>query len=83
MTDGIYQVRGQIYRTTLRNGTLIPQENPPPRQPDLTLTLNRTELLELLAGRGVNGMTHEGDPDALERLGVLAEPDPNLPIVTP
>jgi hypothetical protein len=41
-------------------------------------------LLGLLAGDGLNGIAHEGDPDALKRLiSVLVDPDPNFAIVTP
>lgn len=73
------------YRTALRNGVLIHH----PRggndaAADLTLRLTKAELLGLLAGLGLNGISHEGDPDALKGLlSHLDSPDPDFAIVTP
>jgi len=72
------------YRTTLRHGVLIHHPAGDSAQPDLTLRLTKTQLLGLLAGQGLNGISHEGDPDALKRLlSHLDSPDPNFAIVTP
>jgi alkyl sulfatase BDS1-like metallo-beta-lactamase superfamily hydrolase len=82
--DWSFTDSGRTYRTTLRNGAFVPQENPPSGPADLTLTLTKPELLGMLAGKGLNGIGHQGDPDAVKRLlAVLDEPDPNFAIVTP
>ncbi|GAB2922283.1 alkyl/aryl-sulfatase [Nonomuraea fastidiosa] len=75
----------QYHRTTLSNGALIHQADPPPRQPaDLTLTLTKQQLLGLLTGRPADGIEHEGDMNVLARLiAVLEDPDPAFAIVTP
>ncbi|MBB5915663.1 alkyl sulfatase BDS1-like metallo-beta-lactamase superfamily hydrolase [Nocardia transvalensis] len=72
-------------RTTLSNGALIRTPDPRSAAPvDLTLTLTKTQLLGLLAGKGLDGITTEGDPAALQRLfALLDEQDPAFPIVTP
>jgi alkyl sulfatase BDS1-like metallo-beta-lactamase superfamily hydrolase len=75
---------GESHRTTLRNGVLIQQQDPPAGTPDLTLTLTKVQLLGLLAGHGLDGITHNGDPGALKRLlSHLDAPDPDFAIVTP
>lgn len=82
--DWTFTDLGRSYRTTLRNGVLIQQENPPGGHRDLSLTLTKPELLGMLTGRGLNGIAHEGDPDAVKKLlSVLDEPDPSFAIVTP
>ncbi|MFC4117068.1 alkyl/aryl-sulfatase [Nonomuraea zeae] len=74
----------QRHRTTLSNGVLIHQADPPPQPADLTLTLTKPQLLGLLTGRPADGIEHEGDMDVLHRLtAVLEEPDPAFAIVTP
>ncbi|WP_228011508.1 alkyl sulfatase C-terminal domain-containing protein [Nonomuraea phyllanthi] len=74
----------QIHRTTLSNGALIHQADPPPQPVDLTLTLTKQHLLGLLTGRPADGIEHEGDMNALRRLtAVLEDPDPAFAIVTP
>ncbi|MEW1565710.1 alkyl sulfatase dimerization domain-containing protein [Streptomyces sp. NPDC093509] len=51
---------------------------------DLTLTLTKPQLLALLAGKGLDGVQVEGDPQVLTALvGLLDTPDPDFPIVTP
>ncbi len=75
---------GQRWRTTLRNGVLLPQQDPPAGQPELTLTLTKPQLLGLVAGKGLESVTYEGDPDSLKRLlSHLDEPDRDFAIVTP
>jgi alkyl sulfatase BDS1-like metallo-beta-lactamase superfamily hydrolase len=74
----------QRHRTTLSNGALIHQPDPPPQPADLTLTLTKQQLLGLLTGRQADGIEHEGDMDVLRRLtAVLDDPDPAFAIVTP
>ncbi|WP_342212993.1 alkyl sulfatase C-terminal domain-containing protein [Nocardia neocaledoniensis] len=48
------------------------------------LTLTKQQLLGILAGKGLDGIDVSGDPGVLQRLlGLLDDPDPNFPIVTP
>lgn len=74
-----------VVRLTLSNGVLI--QTPAPRSKadiDLTLELTKPQLLGILAGTGLDGISHSGDPAVLERLfGLLDAPDPDFPIVTP
>nr|WP_246605208.1 alkyl sulfatase C-terminal domain-containing protein [Streptomyces sp. WAC06128] len=74
------------HQVILRNGVLVhyPTERPDERT-DLTLTLTKPRLADLLAGpTDLDGIEHTGDPTALRTLlSVLDEPDPNFPIVTP
>jgi alkyl sulfatase BDS1-like metallo-beta-lactamase superfamily hydrolase len=67
------------------NGALIRTENPVNTvEADLTLTLTKTQLLGLLAGHGIDGIDHRGDPSALDKLmRLLDTPDPAFAIVTP
>jgi alkyl sulfatase BDS1-like metallo-beta-lactamase superfamily hydrolase len=76
---------GHTVRLALSNGALIQTVNPKTEAvADLTLTLTKAQLLGLLAGRGLDGIGHTGDPAALARLmGLLDTPDPAFPIVTP
>jgi alkyl sulfatase BDS1-like metallo-beta-lactamase superfamily hydrolase len=72
------------YRMALSNGALVHWPDPAAAPVDLTLTLTKPQLLGLLAGQGVNGITADGDLEILQRLiGLLDEPDPAFPIVTP
>ncbi|GAA3011423.1 alkyl sulfatase dimerization domain-containing protein [Streptomyces drozdowiczii] len=75
---------GETYRMVLSHGALIHYPGPKDTSADLTLTLTKPQLLGLLAGHGLDGITTDGDASALTRLlAVLDEPDPNFPIVTP
>ncbi|MEU3072985.1 alkyl/aryl-sulfatase [Streptomyces laurentii] len=78
----------QARRLTLRHGALTHRAlTGPPRSPaGLTLTLDRTQLLGLLAGQdtGDLGVGVEGDPELLARLlSYVTTPDPSFPVVTP
>ncbi|NUS23926.1 MAG: MBL fold metallo-hydrolase [Streptomyces sp.] len=74
----------ETHRMTLSNGVLIHHPGPKDTTADLTLTLTKPQLLGLLAGKGLDGVNHEGDVGVLTRLfAVLDEPDPNFRIVTP
>ncbi|HEX4813120.1 MAG TPA: alkyl sulfatase dimerization domain-containing protein [Nonomuraea sp.] len=74
---------GERHRTTLSNGALIHQPDPPDENADLTLRLTKAQLLGLLTGKGVEGVEREGDTTALRRLvAVLDHPVPDFAIVT-
>ncbi|MFD8563265.1 alkyl/aryl-sulfatase [Streptosporangium canum] len=74
----------QRHRTTLSNGALVHQADPPPQPVELTLTLTKQQLLGLLTGQSADGIEHEGDMNVLRRLtAVLEDPDPAFAIVTP
>ncbi|MFF2087910.1 alkyl/aryl-sulfatase [Nocardia sp. NPDC058176] len=74
-----------VMRLTLSNGVLIRTADPRSKvDSDLTLTLTKTQLLGILAGKGLDGIDHTGDPAVLRRLFALLDtPDPDFPIVTP
>lgn len=76
---------GTTVRLALSNGALIQTETPATEAAaDLTLTLTKPQLLGLLAGRGLDGIGHTGDPAALSKLiGLLGTPDPAFPLITP
>ncbi|MFI7452225.1 alkyl/aryl-sulfatase [Nonomuraea sp. NPDC049714] len=75
---------GQCFRTTLSNGALIQQMDPPPQPADLTLRLTKAQLLAMLMGRDVEGVDREGDTRVLKRLvAVLDAPVRDFAIVTP
>ncbi|GGP17083.1 MBL fold metallo-hydrolase [Nonomuraea glycinis] len=75
---------GQRFRTTLSNGALIQQVDPPPRPVDLTLRLTKAQLLAMIMGREVDGVDREGDTRVLKRLvAVLDAPVRDFAIVTP
>ncbi|MER6943657.1 alkyl sulfatase dimerization domain-containing protein [Nonomuraea sp. NPDC000554] len=75
---------GERYRTTLSNGALIQQADPPEQDVDLTLRLTKAQFLGLLTGKGVEGVDREGDTGVLRRLvAVLDNPVPDFAIVTP
>ena len=83
--DWTFTDLGERHQTTLSNGALVHYRGEPgTRTPDLALTLTKPQLLGLLAGHGLDGIEHTGDPDALRRLiALLDDPDPEFPIVTP
>ncbi|MER5306752.1 alkyl sulfatase dimerization domain-containing protein [Streptomyces sp. NPDC002773] len=74
------------HRLTLHNGALTHRTlRREPRTPaGLTLTLTKPQLLGVLAGKGLDGITTDGDPALLTRLfSYVTQPDPGFPIVTP
>ncbi|MFJ6405857.1 alkyl/aryl-sulfatase [Streptomyces hydrogenans] len=74
------------HRLTLHNGALThrPQGGTPRTPAGLTLTLTRPQLLGVLAGQGLDGITTDGDPALLARLlSYVTDADPGFPIVTP
>ena len=79
---------GNRHRLTLRNGALthraVPAGTAPKTRAQCTLTLAKPQLLGLLAGKGLDGIGHEGDPAVLARLfSYVTEPDKSFAIVTP
>jgi alkyl sulfatase BDS1-like metallo-beta-lactamase superfamily hydrolase len=89
LTDWHFTDVGRHYRLRLSNGALtytpLAADQPGDAEPaDATFTLTKPQFLELLSGRGLDGVEHSGDPDVLSALlGVLEEPDHDFPIVTP
>ncbi|PRX63152.1 alkyl sulfatase BDS1-like metallo-beta-lactamase superfamily hydrolase [Nonomuraea fuscirosea] len=74
---------GERHRTTLSNGVLIQQFDPPGESAELTLRLTKAQLVGLLSGKGVEGIEREGDTTVLQRLvAVLDRPVPDFAIVT-
>ncbi|MCM2413043.1 hypothetical protein LNW71_15710 [Streptomyces sp. RKAG290] len=76
------------HRLTLHNGAptqRATEDAAPARTPaSLSLTLTRPQLLGVFAGRGLDGIATEGDPQVLATLfSLLAEADTSFPIVTP
>ncbi|WP_328946028.1 MBL fold metallo-hydrolase [Streptomyces sp. NBC_00250] len=74
------------HRLTLHNGALTHRTVAgEPRTPaGLTLTLTKARLLGVLAGKGLDGVVVDGDPELLARLfSYVTKPDPTFPIVTP
>jgi alkyl sulfatase BDS1-like metallo-beta-lactamase superfamily hydrolase len=75
---------GERYRMTLSNGVLVHYQNPGPGDAHLTFTLTKPQLLAMLAGGGLEGVEHEGDLGALQRLlSVLETPAASFAIVAP
>lgn len=73
------------HRLTLHNGALTHRTVATPKSDaGLTLTLTKPQLLGLLAGKGLDGITTTGDASLLARLfSHVTEPDRGFPIVTP
>lgn len=73
------------HRLTLHNGALTHRTVATPKSDaGLTLTLTKPQLLGLLAGKGLDGITTTGDTSLLARLfSHVTEPDRGFPIVTP
>ena len=76
---------GDVVRLSLSNGALIQTHNPRSEvQPDLSVTLTKAQLLALMAGRGLDGIDHDGDAGVLQRLlGLLTTPNRGFNIVVP
>ncbi len=75
---------GQVHRTSLRNGVLIHRADVAPGGADLELTLTVPLMIDMVTGRGFEGLEHRGDLGVVARLlAVLDAPDQNFAIVTP
>ncbi len=82
--DWVFTDLDERVRMTLANGVLVHGPHTAGDGADLTLTLTKVELLGLLGGAGLAGITTSGDPTVLQTvLGVLDHADPDFPIVTP
>ncbi len=75
---------GQVHRTTLRNGVLTHRADVAAGGAELELTLTTAQMIDLVTGRGFEGIDHRGDLGVVGRLlAVLDAPDRNFAIVTP
>ena len=72
------------YRMELSSGALIHYPTAENHTADLTVTLTKPQLLQLLASGNHDGIDMAGDPTVLQRLmSVTDNPDPDFAIVTP
>lgn len=73
------------HRLTLHNGVLTHRVVTTPRtEAGLTLTLTKPQLLGIVAGKGLDGVQTDGDPQLLARLfSHVTEFDKSFAIVTP
>jgi hypothetical protein len=68
----------------LENGVLVIDAHPGPGSVDLTVSLTQPQLLGLLAGTGLTGISTNGDTEVLQPLlGVPDQPEASFAIVTP
>ncbi|MFD4239744.1 alkyl/aryl-sulfatase [Streptomyces sp. NPDC058542] len=82
---------GRAWHLLLSNGALTHRSTDaaagatgPVPAADLTLTLTKPQLLGVLAGKGLDGVGVQGDPQVFATLaGLLDTPDPDFPLVTP
>ena len=75
---------GETFRMELSNGVLIHHPTTRTDPADLVITLDRSQLLTLLAGAGNDGVQFEGDAKLLSTIVALTDkPDPAFAIVTP
>ncbi|MER5867818.1 alkyl sulfatase dimerization domain-containing protein [Kitasatospora sp. NPDC002040] len=76
---------GRVWHLRLANGVLTYRSSTvPAADAGVSLTLTKPQLLGLLAGKGLDGVTVTGDATLLPKLlAVLDKPDPNFAIVTP
>jgi alkyl sulfatase BDS1-like metallo-beta-lactamase superfamily hydrolase len=86
--DWILTDENRRWRITLSNGALTyrssPADSAPATAADVSLTLTKPQLLGVLAGQGLDGVTVDGDSKVLAALmGFLDTPDPDFAIVTP
>lgn len=80
---------GRTWHLLLSNGALTyrstgPETDEPAPAADLTLTLTKPHLLAVLAGKGLDDVQVQGDPQVFAALaGLLDTPDPDFALVTP
>ncbi|MEU8133754.1 alkyl/aryl-sulfatase [Streptodolium elevatio] len=80
---------GRTWHIALSNGALTYRDSTKNGsgnggKADLALTLTKPQLLGVLAGKGLDGVQVDGDPQVLARLNALLDtPNPDFPIVTP
>ena len=63
---------------TLSNGVRVHDPNPGPGDADLSLTLTKPQLLAMLGGGSLDGVAHQGDLGALQRLLTCSRPPCHL-----
>ncbi len=74
----------QNYRMELSNGALIHFPTTGNEAADLTITLTKPQLVQLLATGQPGGAALSGDAGVLQRLMSLTDdPDPDFAVVTP
>ena len=83
--DWVFTDEGFTYRTELSNGALIhATQGPRATAPDLTVTLTKALLIQLLFVHEKEGIEFDGDQGALGRLLTYVDSTSNtFPIVTP
>jgi alkyl sulfatase BDS1-like metallo-beta-lactamase superfamily hydrolase len=83
--DWVFTDVGHTYRLELTNGVLIQHLDPADGSTDLTVTLNKPQLIGLLTGAvGLDGIATDGDLGVVQRLlAVVEAPTPGFAIVTP
>jgi alkyl sulfatase BDS1-like metallo-beta-lactamase superfamily hydrolase len=83
--DWVFTDVGHTYRLELTNGVLIQHLDPADGSTDLTVTLNKPQLIGLLTGAGgLDGIATDGDLGVVQRLlAVIEAPTPGFAIVTP
>jgi alkyl sulfatase BDS1-like metallo-beta-lactamase superfamily hydrolase len=82
--DWVFTDLHERWRTTLSSGVFVPEPDPSGADVALTVTLTKPQLLQLLAGQGLDQPTYDGDGSVLQTLvSVVDTVDPNFPIVTP
>ena len=83
--DWVFTDMGRTYRTQLSNGALIHSDpGYGGDEPSLTITLEKPQLVGVLATGKLDGVTSAGDDSTLTTiLGLLDRVDNRFPIVTP
>ena len=72
------------YRLRVQHGVLTYSPQVGQGAADAVFTLTKPQLLTLLAGGGMDGVTVEGDASVMTQVvGMLDAPDPNFAVVTP
>ncbi|WP_055556965.1 alkyl/aryl-sulfatase [Streptomyces kanamyceticus] len=76
---------GKVWHLTLRHGVLTYRsDTEADPAAGVTLTMTKSQLLSMLAGKGLGDIDVEGDVSLLGKLlAVVGKPDPDFPIVTP
>ena len=82
--DWVLPDLGHTFRTELSNGVLVQHLDPGGGAAALTVTLSKRQLLGVLGGSGLDGVTAEGDATLVPRLlSFVDEQRPDFAVVTP
>jgi len=82
--DWVLTDLGHTWRTELSNGVLVQHVDPATGSAGLTVTLTKPQLIRVLAGAGLDGVTTDGDVSLVARVvSLLDAPVPAFAIVTP